>query len=136
MHHGEKCQCQHDSSLSPPCSSSTDSETSSAHHRRSSHRNINMNTSDHALFMFNSTPCVPLMTPHVKHSCMMHFQCQHSASPSCSMLDSGALNHYTVSRSAFISFRKIPRVPIQTASDTLYSEGIGDIILHLTCGSI
>ena len=52
------------------------------------------------------------------------------------MLDSGASNHYTASRSVFVSFRKTPRIPIETASDTLYGAGIGDVILHLTCGSI
>ena len=66
---------------------------------------------------------------------MMRFQTV-PASSSRWMLDSGASNHYTASRSAFVSFRKTPRMPIDTASNTLYGEGIGDVMLHLTCGSI
>ena len=85
--------------------------------------------------MFNGTPCIPLTTPHVEHLCMMRFQTVPTSS-SRWMLDSGASNHYTASHSTFISFQKTPRIPIETASNTLYDEGIRDVMLYLTCGSI
>ena len=72
---------------------------------------------------------------HVDHACIMRFQCT-SSNNSRWILHSRASNHYIASKSYFVFYRPIPKQPIETASGTIYGEGIGDVELVLTYGSI
>ena len=60
-----------------------------------------------------------------------------TSSPNSSwMLDSGASNHYTSNKEHFMTFENTAPIPIETASTIVYGYGKGDIVLHLTCGTI
>lgn len=52
------------------------------------------------------------------------------------MLDSGASNHYSANKSAFMTYRQITPIPIETASHVIHAVGTGDVIIHLTCSPI
>lgn len=84
----------------------------------------------------NGTPCSPLTSRIIEHSCMMRLQLQPTSGHPRWMLDSGALHHYTTDKSNFVTYRKISPQPTETASRTIYGEGIGDMVLELTCGTI
>ena len=60
----------------------------------------------------------------------------HQASTSIWMLDSGASNHYTSNCNCFVTFESTKPVPIESASSLIYGCGKGDVVLHLSCGTI
>lgn len=82
-------------------------------------------------------PCTSAHNPFRKRACVMHLQREAlKGSKKRWMLDSGASNHYTSNRSLFVSFHKTKPMPIETASQVIYGEGVGDVVLNLTCGTI
>lgn len=116
--------------------SSSESSSSSSSSSSEDERPKKRKSSDvHKAKLIIGDPCVPRETPYVDHSCMARDG--ENATPSGKwMLDSGASNHYTSDKSCFVTFELISPIRIETASEIIYGQGRGEIILTLNCGTI